>query len=140
MAVLCVLFRWEEGKLLLNKDNFFKDLEFYDVRGIPDSLYRRLRTFINNPKFYPEVVKDGSAAASSLCMWVRAVYDYCLVVRALEPKRQQLKLAEEELQKVCCCCCVYLWANAVYGCMEIRRTSDLGPVISAQILFHIYIL
>ena len=43
---------------------------------------------------------EGSVAASSLCMWVRAVYDYCLVVRALEPKRQQLRLAEEQLQKV----------------------------------------
>ena len=85
----------------MNRDNFFKDLEFYDIRGIKDPLYRRLRTFIDNPKFRPEVVKEGSVAASSLCMWVRAVYDYCLVVRTLEPKRKQLKSAEEELKKVC---------------------------------------
>lgn len=93
-------FRWEEGKLLLNRSNFFKDLEFYDMKSMPDSIFRGLKVFYNNPKFRPEIVQEGSMAAKSLCMWVRAVYEFCLVYRALDPKRQQLARAEQELEKV----------------------------------------
>ena len=93
-------FRWEEGKLLLNRSNFFKDLEFYDMKSMSDSTFRGLKVFYDNPKFRPEIVQEGSVAARSLCLWVRAVYEFCLVYRALEPKRQQLARAEEELEKV----------------------------------------
>ena len=92
--------RWEEGKLLLNRSNFFKDLEFYNMKNMPDSIFRGLKVFYDNPKFRAEVVQEGSVAAKSLCLWVRAVYDFCLVYRALEPKRQQLAKAEQELEKV----------------------------------------
>ena len=92
--------RWEEGKLLLNRSNFFKDLEFYNMKDMSDSMFRGLERFYDNPKFRPEVVQEGSVAAKSLCLWVRAVYEFCLVYRALEPKRQQLAKAEAELEKV----------------------------------------
>ncbi|EDO49397.1 predicted protein, partial [Nematostella vectensis] len=91
---------WEQGKLLLNRENFFKDLEFYDIKNMPDSIFLKLETFYKNPVFRPEIVRAGSVAAGSLCMWVRAVYDYCVVYRALAPKQRQLKSAEAELEKV----------------------------------------
>ena len=91
---------WEEGKLLLNKNNFFKDLEFYNMTGMPDSIFNALKGFYDNPLFIADIVKDGSVAARSLCLWVRAVYEFCMVHRALEPKRQQLQRAEQELEKV----------------------------------------
>ena len=67
---------------------------------MPDSIFRALKRFYDNPSFRGEVVQEGSMAARSLCMWVRAVYEFCLVYRALEPKRQQLQKAEQELEKV----------------------------------------
>lgn len=67
---------------------------------MPDSIFNNLKGFYDNPKFQPMVVKEGSIAACSLCQWVRAVYEYCTVYRFLEPKRQQLRQAEDELQKV----------------------------------------
>ena len=70
------------------------------MKGMPDSIFHGLKRFYDNPKFLAEVVKEGSVAAMSLCMWVRAVYEFCLVHRALEPKRQQLAKAEAELEKV----------------------------------------
>ena len=70
------------------------------MKGISDSMFRGLQRFYDNPKFRPEVVQEGSVAAKSLCLWVRAVYEFCLVYRALEPKRQQLAKAEAELEKV----------------------------------------
>ena len=97
---MCFFFRWEEGKLLLNRSNFFKDLEFYNMKEIPETMFRGLRRFYDDPKFRPDIVQEGSMAARSLCMWVRAVYEFCLVYRALEPKRMQLAKAEAELEKV----------------------------------------
>ena len=91
---------WEEGKLLLNRNNFFKDLEFYNMTGMPDSIFNALKGFYDNPLFIADIVKDGSVAARSLCLWVRAVFEFCMVHRALEPKRQQLQRAEQELEKV----------------------------------------
>ena len=70
------------------------------MKGIPDSIFNGLQLFYDDPKFRPEVVQEGSMAAKSLCMWVRAVYEFCLVYRALEPKRLQLTKAEAELEKV----------------------------------------
>ena len=70
------------------------------MTDMPDSIFDGLKTFYCNPSFRADVVQEGSVAARSLCMWVRAVYDFCLVHRALEPKRQQLQKAEQELEKV----------------------------------------
>lgn len=68
--------------------------------NMPDSIFNGLKRFYDNPSFRADVVQEGSVAARSLCMWVRAVYEFCLIHRGLEPKRQQLKKAEEELEKV----------------------------------------
>lgn len=70
------------------------------MTNMPDSIFNGLRRFYDNPSFRADVVQGGSMAARSLCMWVRAVYEFCLVHRALEPKRQQLQRAEQELEKV----------------------------------------
>ena len=70
------------------------------MKDMSDSMFRGLQRFYDNPKFRPEVVQYVSFAAKSLCQWVRAVYEFCLVYRALEPKRQQLAKAEAELEKV----------------------------------------
>ena len=100
IRILYFAFSWEEGKLLLNRNNFYKDLEFYNMTGMPDAIFDALRGFYDNPSFRADIVKDGSMAARSLCLWVRAVYEFCSVHRALEPKRQQLQRAEQELEKV----------------------------------------
>ncbi|XP_048580282.1 dynein heavy chain domain-containing protein 1 isoform X3 [Nematostella vectensis] len=114
---VCLLFNepqtWEQGKLLLNRENFFKDLEFYDIKNMPDSIFLKLETFYKNPVFRPEIVRAGSVAAGSLCMWVRAVYDYCVVYRALAPKQRQLKSAEAELEK----------AKSILGEMRVRGNA-----------------
>ena len=70
------------------------------MTGMPDSIFNALKGFYDNPLFIADIVKDGSMAARSLCLWVRAVYEFCMVHRALEPKRQQLERAEQELEKV----------------------------------------
>ena len=89
---------------------------------MPDSIFRGLKSFYDNPKFRAEVVQEGSVAAKSLCLWVRAVYEFCLVYRALEPKRQQLAKAEQELEKVSYVCS---YLNFSEQC----RISPLGKTV-----------
>ena len=70
------------------------------MTDMQDSIFDGLKTFYYNPLFQADVVQDGSMAAKSLCMWVRAVYDFCLAHRGLKPKRRQLEKAEQELEEV----------------------------------------
>ena len=94
--------------MLFGRDNFFKDLEFYNIKGMTDSMFRRLKVFYDHALFKPETVKDGSVAAASLCMWVRAVYEYAVVYRTLKPKQKQIKEAEKEMEEVIVPCCSLL--------------------------------
>ena len=38
-----------------------------------------------------------SKACKSMCMWVRAMHTYSLVVKDVEPKRERLRVAQKEL-------------------------------------------
>lgn len=78
------------------------------MKDMPDSMFRKLEGYYNNPSFKPKIVKAGSVAAGSLCMWARAVYEYCIVYRALKPKRMQLKRAESLLQEVSSLVLIYI--------------------------------
>ena len=47
--------------------------------------------FLNeNPKFQPAIVKNASEAAEGLCKWVKAIYKYHHVFKAIQPLRENL--------------------------------------------------
>ncbi|XP_071803571.1 dynein heavy chain domain-containing protein 1-like isoform X3 [Asterias amurensis] len=101
---LCLMFRepydWMSGKSLINRNNFFQDLEFYNKTAIADDIYHKLNIlFIQDPSFKPEIVKKASQAASSLCLWVHAVYAYATIHRNMRPKLQQVEEAEGKLHE-----------------------------------------
>lgn len=48
---------------------------------------KKLKKYIENPKFVPEIVEKTSKACKSMCLWVRAMYLYAEVVKTVEPKR-----------------------------------------------------
>ena len=50
--------------------------------------------------FVPERVKEGSLAAMSICVWIRAVYHFCVVYREYFPKQQRVIEAKKLLSKV----------------------------------------
>lgn len=52
-----------------------------------------------NPKFQPNVVKNASLAAEGLCKWVRAIYKYHHVYKAITPLREDLEKANQTLQQ-----------------------------------------
>ncbi|XP_038058161.1 dynein heavy chain 6, axonemal-like isoform X2 [Patiria miniata] len=101
METICILLGvkpdWPSAKGLLSDPNFLKRLMDYDKDNVPDSYLKKLKKYIENPKFVPEVVEKTSKACKSMCMWVRAVDLYSKVFRTVEPKKKKLKEAEDEL-------------------------------------------
>ena len=53
------------------------------------SMLKKLKKYVENPKFKPEIVEKVSKAAKSLCMWVLAIELYARVFRTVQPKRQK---------------------------------------------------
>ena len=54
--------------------------------------------YINNEDFTPDKMKSVSTAATSLCMWVKAMDTYSKVAAGIEPKKKALAEAEAELE------------------------------------------
>ena len=60
--------------------------------NISESLLKKLKKYIDNPKFVPEIVEKTSKACKSMCLWVRAMDLYAKVFKTVEPKRARLNI------------------------------------------------
>lgn len=96
---LCVMFDkepdWENGKLLLLRENFYEQLVYFDKANIPDDIYFKLEKIIALESFKPEEVKPGSLAAAALCEWILAVFEYCTIARSINSKDREIREYEE---------------------------------------------
>lgn len=72
----------------------------YDKDNIPENILKKLKKYMDNPKFTPDAVEKVSRACKSMCMWVRAMDLYAKVIKTVEPKRQRLASAQAELDVV----------------------------------------
>ncbi|RHY05497.1 hypothetical protein DYB25_001425 [Aphanomyces astaci] len=101
MNAICLLFgskqEWNEGKKLLNDMKFLDKLKEFDKDNIPPKTIRQLAKFVQDEEFTPENLASVSSAATSLCMWVRAMYTYDSVAKNIGPKKEKLKGAEATL-------------------------------------------
>ncbi|XP_019622649.1 PREDICTED: dynein heavy chain 6, axonemal-like [Branchiostoma belcheri] len=101
MEAICILLKaktdWASAKTLLGDPNFLKRLLDYDKDNIPNVLLNKLKKYIDNPNFVPEIVEKTSKACKSMCMWVRAMDLYARIFRQVEPKRERLNAAQAEL-------------------------------------------
>ena len=48
----------------------------------------------------PEKIKNASDAAEGICKWVIAICKYDIVFKNIQPKRDELKKAQEKLDEV----------------------------------------
>ena len=103
MEAVCVLLQvkpdWISAKQILNDASFLKKLIDFDKNNIPEIVLKKLKKYVENPKFVPEIVERTSKACKSMCMWVRACDLYAKVYREVEPKRVRLAIAEAELDE-----------------------------------------
>ncbi|XP_077994098.1 dynein axonemal heavy chain 6-like [Glandiceps talaboti] len=101
MEAVCIILgvkpEWSAAKSLLGDANFLKKMVDYDKDNIPESTLRKLKKYIENPKFVPEIVEKTSKACKSMCMWVRAMDLYSKVFKTVQPKKDKLAAAEAEL-------------------------------------------
>ncbi|XP_047438259.1 dynein axonemal heavy chain 1 [Mugil cephalus] len=89
---------WEPGKgLLQDPGKFLESLFKYDKENIPDSVINLVQPYIDNEEFQPAAIAKVSKACTSICQWVRAMHVYHFVARAVEPKRQALQEAQDDL-------------------------------------------
>ncbi|XP_043978634.1 dynein axonemal heavy chain 1 isoform X2 [Gambusia affinis] len=77
---------------------FLESLFNYDKDTISDDAISLLRPYMDDEEFQPPALVKISVTCSSICQWVRAIYDYHFVLKAVEPKWQVLKEAEEDLR------------------------------------------
>lgn len=89
---------WGPSKKLLGDLKFLENLKAYDKDNIPAPYIKKIRDkFIDNPEFQPSIIKNVSSACEGLCKWVRAMEVYERVAKVVAPKKERLKLAEDEL-------------------------------------------
>lgn len=102
MEAVCILLEqkdisWATAKVLLGDPSFTNTLIELNKDQISDVTLKKLKKYIDNPAFEPNNVAKVSVAAKSLCMWVRAIHVYCLVAKAVEPKRLRVEQAQAML-------------------------------------------
>eukprot|EP00913_Durusdinium_trenchii_P034419 g32200.t1 len=90
---------WEtsQKQVLVDAKKLLEDLMDFDKDNIPDKVIATIGPYIEREDFDPAAIKKASVACEALCLWVRAMYKYHFVAKAVEPKRQLLKKAEAEL-------------------------------------------
>ncbi|XP_051777061.1 dynein axonemal heavy chain 1 [Erpetoichthys calabaricus] len=90
---------WEPGKSLLQEPGkFLESLFSYDKENIPDVVIKNIQPYIDNEEFKPAAIAKVSKACTSICQWVLAMYSFHFVARAVEPKKQALREAKEDLE------------------------------------------
>ena len=101
MSAVCLLLgrkeTWDDAKKVLSDLGFMQTLKDYDKDNIDPKKIRKLGKYMKDPDFHPDKIKTVSSAATSLCMWVRAMHVYDRVARNIEPKRKKLAEAEAQL-------------------------------------------
>ncbi|CAK6435519.1 unnamed protein product [Pipistrellus nathusii] len=90
---------WEPGKgLLQDPGRFLESLFKFDKDNISEAVIRAIQPYIDNEEFQPAAIAKVSKACTSICQWVRAMHKYHFVAKAVEPKRQALREAQDDLE------------------------------------------
>lgn len=81
------------------ESNFIQKLVNYDKDNMSDRVLKKIGSYCAQPDFQPDIVGRVSAAAKSLCMWVRAMEVYGRIYRVVEPKKIRLANATAQLEE-----------------------------------------
>ena len=101
MEAVCILLGvkadWATAKVMLQDSMLIHKILEIDKDNIPEYVMKRIRRYIENPKFNPEEISKISKASCTFAMWVRAIDLYTKIFKSIEPKRVRLLNAESEL-------------------------------------------
>ena len=99
MTVLKKSPAWDTAKKELGDSQFLTRLVEFDKELLVDSLLNKMKKYVNDPEYQPDVIGKVSGAAKGLCQWVHAMFIYGNVAKEVAPKRAKLKAAQEALEK-----------------------------------------
>jgi dynein heavy chain len=89
---------WKSSLKMLGDPKFLDSLKAFDKDDIPPHVIKKIRTtYMPNPEFKPEKVRNASSAAEGLCNWIIAMESYDRVAKVVAPKQIALAHAEAEL-------------------------------------------
>ena len=89
---------WGPGLKMLGDGHFLHSLKEFDKDNMNPKIIAKIRqSFLPNPDFDPNIVKNSSSAAEGLCRWVLAMESYERVAKVVAPKKEALAKAESEL-------------------------------------------
>ncbi|KAI9202130.1 dynein heavy chain and region D6 of dynein motor-domain-containing protein [Polychytrium aggregatum] len=89
---------WKTSLKMLGDPKFLETLKMFDKDDIPAHVIKKIRqTYIPNPEFKPDKVRNASSAAEGLCTWIVAMESYDRVAKVVAPKQIALARAEAEL-------------------------------------------
>ena len=95
MEAVCVLLNekpdWPSAKSVLMDMNFLDRLNNYDKENVPESILKKLRTYVKKPEFEPEYVGQKNLACKSICLWCRAIDNFSTVSKEVGPKKQKVE-------------------------------------------------
>lgn len=74
-----------------------ESLKNFDKEHIHESNLEAIKPYLADANFNPEFVKLRSFAASGLCAWVINIVEFYRVFCDVEPKRQALAVANQQL-------------------------------------------
>eukprot|EP00884_Botryococcus_braunii_P017803 jgi/Botrbrau1/4706/Bobra.0218s0027.1 len=91
---------WDTAKRILNDPSaFLGSLLEYGRDSIPEAVIQKITPFMALEEFKPEHVAKVSKACTSICMWVRAMFQYHNVTLSVAPKRAALAAAEAQREQ-----------------------------------------
>ena len=84
--------------MLLHRENFFEELEFFDKESVSQTAYQKLRHRLN--RVDEREVKRSSAAALGLLRWLEAIAGFSTTYTKMKPILKQLEAAEADLMHI----------------------------------------
>lgn len=96
---------WDAAKkaLLGNVNGFLEELKAFKVNIdeglVPEVNFKEVRPFLMLDHFSPEIIQTKNSAAAGLCAWVINIVSYYDIVLQVEPKRQALRQANDQLNQ-----------------------------------------
>ena len=85
--------------MLQDPGRFLESLFKFDKDNIPDVVIQKIQPYIDNEAFQPAAIAKVSKACTSLCMWTRAMHKYHFVAKGVAPKREALRIAQQDLEE-----------------------------------------
>ncbi|KDO22180.1 hypothetical protein SPRG_12676 [Saprolegnia parasitica CBS 223.65] len=102
LNAVCVLFNvdasWENARRLLSDVNFVSSLIGYNKDNVSDVILDKLSPFMSDPSFSKDEVVKQSVAASTMVVWISAIYEYSRVRKLVQPKLDLLAASQANLR------------------------------------------